>query len=279
MQSHVRRALVFNADDRRVSALASAAHTAEGCRRIGFTLGVPQSGQIGVDDGWIVDRSGVAGGAFGDETRLAPVQEFPHLCEPDGTVYPHLLADAMTALALTLGMGVDLDKALAALKAFAPGGHRIQTVATAATGDGGSIRFIDDSKATNAHAARASLSSFAPKSVVWIAGGLAKGSRFEQLVADQAHTIKAAVIIGKDQKPMLEAFAASAPGIPLTVIEPEPSDTVMARAVDAAGAYAGTGDVVLMAPACASMDQFVSYADRGTQFARESSRWVTQHGK
>ena len=152
----------------------------------------------------------------------------------------------------------DLDKALAALKAFAPGGHRIQTVATAATGDGGSIRFIDDSKATNAHAARASLSSFAPKSVVWIAGGLAKGSRFEQLVADQAHTIKAAVIIGKDQKPMLEAFAASAPGIPLTVIEPEPSDTVMARAVDAAGAYAGTGDVVLMAPACASMDQFVS---------------------
>lgn len=276
---NVRRALVFNADDRRVSALASAAHTAEGCRRIGFTLGVPQPGQIGVDDGWIVDRSGVAGGAFGDETRLAPVQEFPHLCEPDGTVYPHLLADAMTALALALGMGVDLDKALAALKAFAPGGHRIQTVATATTGDGGSIRFIDDSKATNAHAARASLSSFAPKSVVWIAGGLAKGSRFEQLVADQAHTIKAAVIIGKDQKPMLEAFAASAPGIPLTVIESEPSDTVMARAVDAAGAYAGTGDVVLMAPACASMDQFVSYADRGTQFARESSRWVTQHGK
>ncbi len=77
-------------------------------------------------------------------------------------------------------------------------------MATATTGDGGSIRFIDDSKATNAHAARASLSSFAPKSVVWIAGGLAKGSRFEQLVADQAHTIKAAVIIGKDQKPMLE---------------------------------------------------------------------------
>ena len=110
---NVRRALVFNADDRRVSALASAAHTAEGCRRIGFTLGVPHPGQIGVDDGWIVDRSGVAGGAFGDETRLAPVQEFPHLCEPDGTVYPHLLADAMTALALALGMGVDLDKALA----------------------------------------------------------------------------------------------------------------------------------------------------------------------
>ena len=65
-------------------------------------------------------RSGVAGGAFGDETRLAPVQEFPHLCEPDGTVYPHLLADAMTALALTLGMGVDLDKAVGRAEGVRP---------------------------------------------------------------------------------------------------------------------------------------------------------------
>ena len=97
-------------------------------------------------------------------------------------------------------------------------------------------------------------------------------------MADQAHTIKAAVIIGKDQKPMLEAFAASAPGIPLTVIEPAPSDTVMARAVDAAGAYAGTGDVVLMAPACASMDQFKSYADRGNRFAAAAKTWSEVHG-
>ncbi len=74
--------------------------------------------------------------------------------------------------------------------------------------------------------------------MVWIAGGLAKGSRFEQLVADQAHTIKAAVIIGKDQQPMLDAFAASAPDIPMTVIDPKDNDTVMARAVDAAGTYA-----------------------------------------
>ena len=277
---NVRRALVFNADDRRVSALASAAHTAEGCRRIGFTLGVPQPGQIGVDDGWIVDRSGVAGGAFGDETRLAPVQEFPHLCEPDGTVYPHLLADAMTALALALGMGVDLDKALAALKAFAPGGHRIQTVATAATGDGGSIRFIDDSKATNAHAGAGVAEQLRPQE----RGVDRREDSPREAVSNSSWRIRRIRLrrpssSARTRSRMLEAFAASAPGIPLTVIEPEPSDTVMARAVDAAGAYAGTGDVVLMAPACASMDQFVSYADRGTQFARESSRWVTQHGK
>ena len=186
----------------------------------------------------------------------------------------HNTYDAMAAVLAALSAGIEPDAILPTLRSFEGVEHRLEPC-----GEIDGVEYVNDSKATNAHAARASLSSFAPKSVVWIAGGLAKGSRFEQLVADQAHTIKAAVIIGKDQKPMLEAFAASAPGIPLTVIEPEPSDTVMARAVDAAGAYAGTGDVVLMAPACASMDQFVSYADRGTQFARESSRWVTQHGK
>ena len=121
---------------------------------------------------------------------------------------------------------------------------------------------MDDSKATNGHAARASLSSFPAKSVIWIAGGLAKGSRFEDLVKDQAHTIKAAVIIGKDQQPMIEAFASQAPDIPVTIIDPEDNDTVMDRAVEACGTYAAAGDIVLMAPACASMDQFKSYADR-----------------
>ncbi|KAB5605986.1 UDP-N-acetylmuramoyl-L-alanine--D-glutamate ligase [Bifidobacterium jacchi] len=273
----VTRTLVYNADDERVTALAHAAQKAPGCRMVGFTLGEPQAGQIGVKDGWIVDMSGVAGGEPGVEERVAKVAEFTHLCEPDGTVYPHLLADALTALALVLGYGAQRDKALTALKAFAPGGHRIQNVAVAHLADGGSIRFVDDSKATNAHAANASLSSFAPKSVVWIAGGLAKGSRFEHLVADQAHTIKAAVIIGRDQQPMLDAFKASAPDIALSVIDPADNASVMARAVDAAGAFAASGDVVLMAPACASMDQFRSYADRGDQFAAQAKRWVRDH--
>ena len=274
---NVRRALVFNADDRRVSALASAAHTAEGCRRIGFTLGVPHPGQIGVDDGWIVDRSGVAGGAVGESVRLAAITDFTHLAEPDGSLYPHLVADALTALALVLGLGADRDTALKALTSFKPGGHRIETVAEAAV-EGGSVRFVDDSKATNGHAARASLSSFPAKSVIWIAGGLAKGSRFEDLVKDQAHTIKAAVIIGKDQQPMIEAFASQAPDIPVTIIDPEDNDTVMDRAVEACGTYAAAGDIVLMAPACASMDQFKSYADRGNRFAAAAKTWSEVHG-
>lgn len=276
---NVRKALVYNADDNRVTKLAFAAHTAPGCRRIGFTLNEPENGQIGVKDGWIVDMSGVAGGKPGEPEQVAKIADFTHLTEPDGTVYPHLLADALTALVLVLGLGADREKSLAALKQFTPGGHRIQTVAVVRTTDGGTIRFVDDSKATNAHAAKASLNSFADKSVVWIAGGLAKGSRFERLVADQAHTIKAAVIIGKDQQPMLDAFKESAPDIPLSIIDPKDNDTVMSRAINAAGAYAHAGDVVLMAPACASMDQFKSYADRGNQFAQEAQRWVNEHGE
>ncbi|MFT8987050.1 MAG: UDP-N-acetylmuramoyl-L-alanine--D-glutamate ligase [Bifidobacterium psychraerophilum] len=315
----VQRALVYNADDSRVSELAAAAHPAPGCKRVGFTLGAPQAGEIGVQDGWIIDRSGLE--ATGEDTAvedtagentaarsLAAVSDFSHLCEPDGTVYPHLLADALCALALVLGHGIAADRAVEALKAFKPGGHRIQTVArydttvdadqhgiaqqtgSAHGGNGHQgestdrpqadssnvIRFVDDSKATNAHAAGASLSSFPPHSVVWIAGGLAKGGHFEDLLASYADRLSAAVIIGVDQRPMLDAFASKAPDIPLSIIDPEPKESVMQRAVDAAGTHAHPGSVVLMAPACASMDQFVSYADRGEQFAAQARLWVAR---
>ncbi|NMN01680.1 UDP-N-acetylmuramoyl-L-alanine--D-glutamate ligase [Bifidobacterium panos] len=274
----VKKALVYNADDPVVSDKARQARVAPGGRTIGFTLGEPSTGQIGVADGWIVDMSGVVSGKAGEANRLAAVSEFSHLCEPDGTIYPHLLADALTALALVLGFGANLEQALEALRTFAPGGHRIATVAaTAPDALGNTIRFVDDSKATNAHAVKASISSFAPGSVVWIAGGLAKGSRFENLVASQREAIKSAVIIGVDQAPMLEAFAAEAPDIPVVPIDPEPNETVMTRAVEAAGRMSQPGDVVLMAPACASFDQFKSYADRGEAFAKAAEQWVANH--
>ncbi|MFT9283278.1 UDP-N-acetylmuramoyl-L-alanine--D-glutamate ligase [Bifidobacterium sp.] len=273
----VTKTLVYNADDSRVTELAEAAHPARGCRKVGGSLIPPVRGQIGVEDGWIVDSSGVVNGTE-SPVRVAKVSEFRHMCEPDGTVYPHLVADSLCALALALGFGVAVQDAIAALRNFTPGGHRIQTVATAQLTDG-SIRFVDDSKATNAHAAAASLSSFADRSVVWVAGGLAKGAQFEGLVRDQKTKIKAAVIIGKDQRAFQEAFASSAPQIPTTLIDPEDNESVMRRAVDACGSYAAAGDVVLMAPACASMDQFVSYADRGDQFRKQASRWVLEHAQ
>lgn len=273
-----KRVIAYNAQDARVSELARTAQTAEGCEHIGFTLGEPVSGQIGIKDGWIVDMSGLCGGQTGEAYALAPIADFTHLAEPDGTIYPHLLADALTALILVVGLGADVATALNALKRFAPGGHRIQTVAELASPEG-TIRFVDDSKATNAHAARASLNSFAPGSVVWIAGGLSKGATFEELVEQERNRLKAVVVIGIDQKPMLEALKAKAPELPLTVIDPADNATVMERAIDAAADFAEPGDVVLLAPACASMDQFKSYADRGDQFAAQAKRWVNGHAE
>ena len=269
--------LVYNADDARVRACAYEARTAPGCRRVGFTLGVPRPGQIGVRDGMIDDRSGVCGGEAGRDHPIAPITAFRHLSRPDGAIYPHMLADALCALALVAGFGANIDRSVAALTRFSPAGHRIAAVASARV-DGGEIRFIDDSKATNADAARAALSSFPTKSVVWIAGGLAKGGQFTSLLTEQGSVIRAAVIIGRDQQPMLDAFAAAAPGIPLTVVDPDGGGDIMAKAVAAAGAYARPGDAVLLAPACASMDQFDSYADRGRQFAQQAVRWARERG-
>lgn len=121
MFHNVKKALVYNADDERVTKLAFAAQTAPECRRIGFTLAEPKDGQIGVKDGWIVDMSGIAGGEAGKPFQVAKVTDFTHLTEPDGTVYPHLLADALTALALVLGLGADKDKALARAQAVHAG--------------------------------------------------------------------------------------------------------------------------------------------------------------
>lgn len=307
--NRVKKALVYNAQDSRVTALAHEAKVENGCKLVGFTLDSPKSGEIGVENGWIVDRSGISGKEIGEVNKIVLVKDLKHLCEPDGTIYPHLLADALTALALTLGLNVDVSKAVQALCEFAPGGHRIQTVATFESQDGlfeHSIRFVDDSKATNAHAAAASLSSFAKKSVVWIAGGLAKGAHFEDLVSSQKDIIKAVVVIGTDQRPIIEALHASNADIPVSIVSPDGSsvcsyekiddsllktiennpviassaslgENVMHNAVEAAASYAKAGDVVLMAPACASMDQFISYADRGNRFAKEAQRWVQNH--
>ncbi|RBP99161.1 UDP-N-acetylmuramoyl-L-alanine--D-glutamate ligase [Bifidobacterium xylocopae] len=272
----VQRALVYNADDRQVSAIADAARPVTGCLKVGFTLGRPAPGQIGVRDGWIIDLSGVSGGPVGQEERIAPLSDLAGLSEPDGSVYPHLLADALCAFALALGAGADRADAVGAMAAFRPGDHRIETVTQLGTGSD-AIRFVDDSKATNAHAARASLSSYRPGSVIWIAGGLAKGTRFDELVASQADCLAAVVVIGQDPEPIMEALSSQAPQVPVTRVEPKPADTVMERAVRAAGEYAQPGQVVLLAPACASMDQFRSYADRGKAFARQAAVWVDGH--
>ena len=144
------------------------------------------------------------------------------------------------------------------------------------------MRYVDDSKATNPHAAAASLAAQAPAPVVWVVGGLLKGASVDALVAAHAGDLRAAVVIGTDRRAIVAALARHAPDVPVVevagrhdgpMIPESPADDVMEAAVRRAAALARPGDVVLLAPAAASMDQFRDYADRGHAFARRSPGW------
>jgi UDP-N-acetylmuramoylalanine--D-glutamate ligase len=134
------------------------------------------------------------------------------------------------------------------------------------------VTWIDDSKATNPHAATASILS--ALSVIWIAGGLAKGADVSALVERARTRIKVAILIGTDRELFAAALTEHAPHVKVIAIDP-PSDYVrggvsnsfMEAIVAAAQSSAVAGDTVLLAPSCASMDQFISYADRGDRFA------------
>jgi UDP-N-acetylmuramoylalanine--D-glutamate ligase len=146
------------------------------------------------------------------------------------------------------------------LASFQVDHHRTESVAFAAE-----VLWVDDSKATNPHAANASLSSF--PSVVWLVGGLLKGVDVGPLVEAHAGRLRGAVVIGVDRADVLAAFARHAPDVPLFEVDEAETGRVMPEAVRLAAAVARAGDVVLLAPAAASMDQFRDYADRGESFA------------
>jgi len=176
-------------------------------------------------------------------------------------VPPHVVSNALAAAAMARAAGLAPEHVAYGLRTYEGGAHRIQHVA-----DVDGVSYVDDSKATNAHAASASLASVEPGRGVWIAGGLAKGARFEDLVRERVDRLRAVVVIGVDAEAMLEALARHAAHIPHVRIEPGEHE-VMTAAVSAAARLAQPGDVVLLAPASASMDQFSSYAHRGEAFA------------
>jgi UDP-N-acetylmuramoylalanine--D-glutamate ligase len=269
-------ACVYNAADPVTEQLVRDADVAEGCRAIGFTLGVPAVGMLGVVDDVLCDRAFVAERAT-SAAELAALADLAHDSDDTGDtddtvpVAPHTIANALAAAALARAHGVPPAAVKAGLRAYRPDPHRIARVAVA---DG--VTWIDDSKATNPHAAAASLAAF--ERVVWVAGGLAKGADFDELVRAHADRLRAAVLIGVDRVPLAQALARHAPDVP--VVEVDAGETagmaatthdsslgVMTRAVAAAAELARAGDTVLLAPACASMDQFRDYGARGDAFA------------
>ncbi|WP_448221311.1 UDP-N-acetylmuramoyl-L-alanine--D-glutamate ligase [Gordonia iterans] len=269
-----------------------------GTRRVGFTLAAPAPGELGLDGG---PRAGVlVDAAFADDGGPRALGTAPaELCaagrvRPAG---PSGISDALAAAALTRSIGVAADAVERGLREFSPAAHRGQTVAEI---DG--IRFVDDSKATNPHAAQAALN--AHDRVVLIAGGLLKGAPVDELIAGSAEQLAGVVAIGRDREVIVDAIARHAPQVPVvtvftgddgaviihrafnTVSVPAApglpaADAVMAQAVGEAWslsqAASGT-EAVLLAPAAASLDMFASYGARGDSFAAAAAALAAEAG-
>jgi UDP-N-acetylmuramoylalanine--D-glutamate ligase len=250
----VERACVYNVADPVTEQLVRDAEVVEGARAIGFTLGIPAVGMVGVVDDVLADRAFI-------EQRQHTAAELGTIADLASPA-PHFVANALAAAALARSHGVPPVAVRDALRTFKPDGHRIADVAEI---DG--VTYVDDSKATNPHAATSSLLGYEP--VVWVAGGLAKGATFDELVRTVADRLRGVVLLGRDRAVIAAALARHAPEVP--VIEVEAAETgsagTMDRVVAAAAGLAQPGDTVLLAPGCASMDMFANYGDRGDAFA------------
>jgi UDP-N-acetylmuramoylalanine--D-glutamate ligase len=253
---NVERACVYNVADPVTEQLVREADVVEGARAIGFTLGIPAVGMVGVVDDVLADR------AFVEQRQNAAAElcTIADLASPA----PHFVANALAAAALARAHGVPPVAVRDGLRSFRPDGHRIAEVAVVR-----GVTYVDDSKATNPHAARSSLQGY--ESVVWVAGGLAKGASFDELVPAVRERLRGVVLLGRDRAVIAEALARHAPDVP--VIEVADDETsAMDRVVREAAGLAQPGDTVLLAPGCASMDMFANYGARGDAFVEAVQR-------
>jgi UDP-N-acetylmuramoylalanine--D-glutamate ligase len=219
---------IGNRDDAPAAAVSGQAP----CRRAWFTLAEPQDDEVGYIG-----------------SRLVARLEHEHDLGPMLWHTPWLRANAAAATAAAVSFGVDPEAVAEALRAFRPPSHRGEVVAVVS-----GVRFVDDSKATNPHAALASIQ--AHHRVVLIAGGLSKGVDLSVL-ASAAPRIEAVVAIGEAAEDLASVFNGLVPVRMAASIE---------QAVIEAFEMAPTEGTVLLAPACASQDMFTDYAERGERF-------------
>ena len=264
----VRTACIYNVADPTTLRLVEEADVREGARAIGIGLSTPGLSELGVIDGILADRAFLAERRT-SAAELATLEDLAPL-GPQGAG-PHVVIDALAAAALARAHGVEPWAVRDGLRAYRMGSHRAQHLATI---DG--IGYVDDTKATNPAAAAASLR--AAERVVWIAGGDAKGADLGPLIAAAHDRLVGVVLLGRDDAPFTAALSRHAPEVPVRRIDPGDTDGVAGRsrlmedAVQAARALAEAGDVVLLAPAAASIDQFRDYAERGDLFAAAVTR-------
>ncbi|MGW2143875.1 UDP-N-acetylmuramoyl-L-alanine--D-glutamate ligase [Nonomuraea bangladeshensis] len=239
--------VIYNADDPEAARLAAPCPGA-----VGFTLRVPKPGQLGVVEDLLVDRAFVADPVEAAE-ELATLGDIRPLA-------PHNVANALAAAALARAFGVPGEAVARGLRDFVPDPHRLALVERV-----GDVDYVDDSKATNPHAAAAALASY--PSVVWVAGGQLKGADVDDLVRRAAPRLRGAVLLGADRAQIAEALARHAPNVP--VVDIADRDTgAMEKVVIAAAGLASPGDTVLLSPSAASLDMYPGYPARGEAFAR-----------
>lgn len=217
-----------------------------------FSLDTPLPGELGIVENLLVDR------AFSPSTTQA--NEIAEIVDVTPTV-PHNVLNALAAAAIALSVDISYSAIKEGLKNFSTDHHRMELVISK-----NEISWIDDSKATNPHAAIASLLSYF--NVIWIAGGLAKGASMDELVQRTASRIKTVILIGKDRELIAQAFLRHSPKTEIIQVDLKSDGReLMLDVVKQAIKIAKAGDTVLLAPACASMDQFESYVDRGNSFS------------
>ena len=244
-------AAIYNVADDETLRMVENADVVEGCRAIGFTLGIPDISMVGLVDEFLVDR------AFLPNRKDTALE----LAQITDLAIParHNIENALAACALARAHGVDARSILHGLRAWVPAAHRIATVATI-----DDITYIDDSKATNTHAALTSIKAY--DSIVWIAGGMAKGQDFDELVIDSASRLRGVVLLGVDQEIIASALARHAPHVPVRRVTDTTAEA-MESVVQSARELAQAGDTVLLAPGCASWDMYRDYGHRGDAFA------------
>ncbi|MGJ0204839.1 UDP-N-acetylmuramoyl-L-alanine--D-glutamate ligase [Leucobacter sp. gxy201] len=248
-------ACVYNRADPETERMVEQADVVEGARAISFGLDTPPPSGFGIVEGILVDR-GFHAERRNEAYELVTLDELAER----GIGAPHMAQNVLAASALARARGVEPAEIARAVLSFHPDPHRAQLLGVHA-----GIRYIDDSKATNAHAADASLRAM--HDVVWLIGGLLKGVDIDELVSEHASRLRGAVVIGVERAEVLAALARHLGDRPVLEVDVVGGGgAVMAEAVRLAAQIAEPGDTVLLAPAAASMDQFSDYADRGRAF-------------
>jgi UDP-N-acetylmuramoylalanine--D-glutamate ligase len=236
--------------------------TASNSDLIPFHLGSPASGEIGLVEDLIVDR------ALVDDPMNAEVLVEVAALPSSAS---HNVSNAMAAAALSKAIGIGADAITRGLATFVLDQHRLQVI-----GESKGVTWVDDSKATNPHAAMAAIFSF--PSVIWIAGGLAKGASMDELVRATSSRVRAAILVGRDAPLIRAALEELNPSVKIVEVGATQGREVMREAVTFAKNLASRGDTVLLAPACASMDQFTSYKERGDLFQGAVKELVLSEG-